>query len=322
MLVVPLDPGDVEALTLSEWDALLAHDRVWFEVDDHPLMARLRDEGRDVGVSSGPLPDDAAIVVGSRSPALVELAKKGATITSGVASAPDPLTAAHGAYLTRRGAAALSTLALVMARLRSRDGCPWDQEQTHASLRTHLLEEAYEVLEAIDTADLGDALEEELGDLLLQVAFHAQLAADDGRFDLAGVADHIVAKLVNRHPHVFGHATVADASEVVRNWEAIKKEEKERTGPFDGVPAALPALVAAFKVQKRASSLGFRPSAADARREMDRAMEEDPPDLGGALFWLVAMARADGVDPEGALREATTAFKQALENESKSAAAE
>src|SRR5687767_2236248 len=133
-----------------------------------------------------------------------------------------------------------------MARLRSADGCPWDREQTHESLRVHLIEEAHEVLEAIDLGETGHMLEEELGDLLLQVAFHSELAARDDRFDLAGVADAIVAKLIHRHPHVFGDTEVEGAADVVRNWEAIKAEEKDRSDPFEGIPATLSALLAAY----------------------------------------------------------------------------
>ena len=320
LLVVPLAAAETDSLTLKEWDALLARRLVLFEDASHPLRSRLDAAGIATDVMrTTPRPEgDVGVVIDPGSALLVELAKTGAEVTSGVATTPDALTAAHGAYLTRRGAASLTSLALVMARLRSPDGCPWDQEQTHGSLRVHLLEEAYEVLEAIDADQLGDELEEELGDLLLQVAFHAQLAADDGRFDLAGVADRIAAKLLHRHPHVFGDTNVADASEVVRNWESIKKEEKERSGPFDGVPGALPALLAAYKIQKRAASLGFRPSADEARERLDAALSSKQPDLGEALFWLVALARADGVDPEGALRAATTSFRRGYEEDAKS----
>jgi XTP/dITP diphosphohydrolase len=126
----------------------------------------------------------------------------------------------------RRAQARLGELVAVMARLRSEDGCPWDREQTHVSLVPHLLEEAHEVLEAIETGEFEEALEDELGDVLLQVVFHSQLAADDARFDVEGVAAAIVAKLVRRHPHVFSDVIVSGADEVVTNWHAIKAEEK------------------------------------------------------------------------------------------------
>lgn len=211
----------------------------------------------------------------------------------------------------RRVAAAASDLALVMARLRSDDGCPWDREQTHESLKVHLLEEAYEVIDAIDAGATGRELEEELGDLLLQIAFHARLAEQQGRFDLASVTRAIVTKLVHRHPHVFGDASIGSAREVVSTWEAIKKEEKKRLDPFEGIPEALPALLAAYKVQKRAASLGVTADDRRARAALDDSLERPvtAESIGEALFWLVAIARAAGIDPEGALRRATSSFR-------------
>lgn len=229
--------------------------------------------------------------------------------------APDDLTAAHGASVTRRASLSLGRLATVMARLRSADGCPWDQEQTHESLRVHLIEEAHEVLEAIDRGAVGDELQEELGDLLLQVAFHAQLAADDRRFDIADVADGIVAKLLHRHPHVFSDLEVSGAADVIRNWEAIKATEKQRSDPFDGIPAELSALLAAYKTQKRAAPLGYE---AEEGRDRSTVVERlsgseiGPDELGDALFALVSLARARGIDPEGALRSATERFRSSL----------
>ncbi|MCA1704710.1 MAG: nucleotide pyrophosphohydrolase, partial [Actinobacteria bacterium] len=134
----------------------------------------------------------------------------------------------------------------------------------------------------------------------------AQMAADAGRFDIDGVACRIVDKLIHRHPHVFADRTVSGAAEVVANWEALKQQEKkERHGPFDGIPAGLPALLAAYKTQKRAAGLGF--DGGEARAALSEAIETD--DIGHALFWLVARARAAGVDPEAALRRATRSFQ-------------
>jgi MazG family protein len=198
-----------------------------------------------------------------------------------------------------------------MARLRSEDGCPWDREQNHESLRVHLIEEAHEVLQAIEDGNLKEGLEEELGDLLLQVIFHAQMAADDGRFEIAGVADAIVAKLVHRHPHVFGDIDVENAAEVVRNWETIKAAEKERADMLDDVPPTLSALLYAYKIQKRAAAADFSADAQTAREKVEAALKSDADQvaLGDALFWLVALCRASGVDPEGALRSAVARFK-------------
>lgn len=312
LLVVPLAASDPDALTIGEWRALASKELVLFEDPRHPLMRALGDAGIAVAAFDDEPPADRsgwAVVVDPSSPRVVELARAGAEVTSGAAPAPDPLTAAHGAAIARRAAAALGRLSLVMARLRSGDGCPWDLEQSHTSLQPHLLEEAYEVLEAIDRGALGAELEEELGDLLLQVVFHAQLAADDGRFDVASVADHLVAKLIRRHPHVFGTTAVSGAGDVVRNWEAIKKEEKR--GHATSPPARLPALLAAAKALKR----GALPVTRDeARARALGALEGvDDTALGDALLWVVATARASGIDPEGALRRAVARFVESTE---------
>ncbi|MDP9224634.1 MAG: hypothetical protein M3P18_12420 [Actinomycetota bacterium] len=232
-MIVPLAAEECGWLTLEEWDRLVACNIVLFEDPTHPLLSRLRHSG----VLAGPFDDEPSatsegvgLVAAPGSPRIVELARLGADVTSGPASAPDPVTAAHGAYVSRRAQAKLGELVAVMARLRSADGCPWDREQTHASLVPHLLEEAEEVLEAIEAGNVGPELQDELGDVLLQVAFHAELAAGDDRFDVARVAEAIVSKLIRRHPHVFADVTVSDADEVVRNWVAIKAEEKRQSG--------------------------------------------------------------------------------------------
>lgn len=317
LLVVPLARDESESLALSEWDALCARAEVVFEHQGHPLMDRLQETGVAVARLMDELDagdDSRAFVAEPSSERIVELARAGAIVSSGTASSPDDLTAARGAPIVRRASSALGGLAVVMARLRSKDGCPWDIEQTHESLQVHLIEEAHEVLEAIDRGLVGDELEEELGDLLLQVVFHAQMAADDGRFDVAGVAERLVAKLVHRHPHVFADTSVTGAGEVIRNWEALKESEKDRVGPFDDIPEGLPALLAAYKTQKRAAGLGFEADEGEARARVAAAV--DDPDgaeaLGTALFWLVAVARARGIDPEGALRRATARFRDSF----------
>ena len=211
----------------------------------------------------------------------------------------------------------------VVHRLRQPDGCPWDREQTHESLRPYLLEETYEVLEAIDSGD--DAkLMEELGDLLLQVAMHAEIAAQDGRFDAAEVSEAVAAKMVKRHPHVFGDRSVADADEVLRNWEHQKMHEARKAGNSDSVvdrvPASLPALAWTLGLQKRAARVGFdfaSPAAAaesvvEEARELaetadhERAFEE----MGDLLFAIVSLARAMKVNPEDALRVAGQRFRK------------
>ncbi len=291
-----------------------------FERADHPLIERLRGDGVQAG-SFDDEPDAPAeglgLVTEPDAALVLELARRGARVLAGPAHPPDDLTAAHAAPVVRRAAASMSTLAAIMARLRSEDGCPWDREQTHGSLKVHLLEEAHEVIDAIDAGLTGLELREELGDVLLQVAFHARLAAQEGRFDLADVGDEIVAKLVHRHPHVFGSAEVASAGEVVHNWEALKAAERDgEDDPFDSIPRTLPALLTAYKTQKRAARFGFAPDEAEARHRLAAALERADPDLGEALFWLVALARARGEDPEGALRTATRRFRKTLEERS------
>jgi MazG family protein len=211
----------------------------------------------------------------------------------------------------------------VVHRLRAPGGCPWDREQTHESLRPYLLEETYELLEAIDAGD--DAkMREELGDLLLQVAMHAEIAAEEGRFDAREVSEAVAAKMVKRHPHVFGDVSVANADEVLRNWEHQKIQESRRAGNdesvVDRVPASLPALAWALGLQKRAARVGFEfatpaaaaESVAEEARELsadagdhDRAFEE----MGDLLFAIVSLARSLKVNPEDALRVAGQRFR-------------
>src|SRR5438034_1574290 len=166
----------------------------------------------------------------------------------------------------------IASLFEVVARLRAPDGCPWDREQTHESLRPYLLEEAYELLEAIDRGLEDAKLQEELGDVLLQVAMHAAIAEEQGRFDAASVSEASAAKMVARHPHVFGDEQVADAEGVLRNWERRKAEEAARAGraaetPLDRVPASLPALAWTYNMQKRAARVGFDVDTADGAAE-------------------------------------------------------
>jgi tetrapyrrole methylase family protein/MazG family protein len=205
---------------------------------------------------------------------------------------PDHLTAVYLPELAAPVAAELARFAELVRTLRDR--CPWDREQTHASLTRHLLEETYEVLEAIESLPEGyPHLEEELGDLLFQVVFHATIAAEHGEFTLADVARGIHDKLVRRHPHVFGDVTVAGADEVVRNWEQIKAAEKGRRSVMEGIPGNLPALLYALKVLKKAAAAG-----------VEVPLEERPGDIGAGLLALVEAARRAGVDPEAALRAA------------------
>jgi XTP/dITP diphosphohydrolase len=190
----------------------------------------------------------------------------------------------------------------VMDRLRSPGGCPWDAAQTHESLTRYLLEEAYEVIEAIETGDTA-LLREELGDLLLQVLFHARLAEElppDRAFGIEDVAADLVDKLVRRHPHVFAGADAGSAEELNESWERQKVAEKGRTSALDGVPLNQPALALAAKVVARARRAGLQPPV------------DESDEFGARLFALAAEAEAAGVDPEAALRRTVRAYRAAI----------
>lgn len=211
----------------------------------------------------------------------------------------------------------------VIAHLRAPEGCPWDRKQTHESLRPYLLEEAYEVLEAIDAGD-SDELYRELGDLMLQIVLHTQIAIDDGEFSMTDVLRHINAKMIRRHPHVWGETNVhGDAAQVVVNWEQIKQQEKQAQGKadesvLDGVPKAMPALLQASRYQDKAARLGFDwPDVGGVRdkiiEELDEIAvaateDERAEELGDLLFVIVNWARWLKVEPENALRDANAKF--------------
>jgi tetrapyrrole methylase family protein/MazG family protein len=202
-------------------------------------------------------------------------------------------------------------------RLLGPGGCPWDQEQTHESLKRHLIEECYELVQAIDDGD-EEKMKEELGDVLLQPVMHAQMKARDGGFDTDEVAELLVEKLVRRHPHVFGDAQAHTADQVLRNWDAIKKQEKGSASILDGVPRAMPALLRAFEVSKRAARAGFEwPNVEgvwqkmhEEERELKQAQtpEEKEDEVGDLLFTAVNVARWSGVEPEDALRRMLDRF--------------
>jgi MazG family protein len=220
----------------------------------------------------------------------------------------------------------------IIARLRAPDGCPWDREQTHASLKPQLIEECYEAVEAVDAAD-DELLKEELGDVLMHIVFHAQLAAERGAFTLDDVVNGIADKLVFRHPHVFGDRKLTDSGAVVRQWDELKKQEKPgRTGALDGVAQSLPALLLAAEVQKKAAKVGF--DWADADGVLAKVREEiaeleqvlgDPArsadELGDVFFSLVNLARFLRINPEFAARAAVKKFVRRFEWMEQNAAA-
>ena len=274
-------------LTFAAWEALRTADVIVCPDLDDPTARAVRAAGFEV--AAAPLPG--ADAEHTANPGAVWLAPTGDVewahrlATGLVAGDVDGIDVVFASY--DPPGARLLDLVDVMDRLRRE--CPWTQQQTHNSLTRYLLEETYEVLEALDDG-ADDDLREELGDLMMQVVFHARIAQDepDG-WSVDDVAEVIVAKLVNRNPHVFGDATAADAAEVDANWEAIKATEKQRSSPLDGIARELPALAYADKVLERL-----------ARSGGGSVPEGD--DVGARLLRLVQEARTDGTDPEQALR--------------------
>jgi tetrapyrrole methylase family protein/MazG family protein len=350
---VGLGPGDPDLLTLGSLEALRAAGRAVTLLAPPKLVLFLESEG--VTILRERVPDAALFVRGSREaidsfvagldgedlalgvlgnplsdfPGLPLLlrALEGAgfaselvpgmpraTLSASIAMPLVPLPPASAHYTW-------ADLVEVMARLRST--CPWDREQTHESLVPYLIEETYEVADAIEAHSDGD-LCEELGDLLLQIVFHAQLATERGKFSIADVVDALSNKMIRRHPHVFGDSAVASVAEVWQNWEQLKALEpsaQKRTSRLDGVPRGLGALQRGQKMQDKASRVGFdwphvdgvRAKLAEeiaeleiARRDGDaRAIREE---LGDVIFTVVNFARALGVDAEGAMRDANDKF--------------
>jgi len=209
------------------------------------------------------------------------------------------------------------TLVAIIARLRAPDGCPWDREQTHATLRQSLLEECYEVLAALDEGDAGQ-LCDELGDLLMQVVFHAQIAAEAGEFEMEDVLRGINKKLIHRHPHIFGSKKVRDAEEVAHNWAALKRAERGDASMLASVPREMPALAYSQEVQQRVAQVGFDWKDIDGVIEKlaeevgelkgAESPERQAQEFGDLLFTLANIARRLGIDLEAALRGANQRF--------------
>ncbi len=216
----------------------------------------------------------------------------------------------------------------IMARLRAENGCPWDREQTHESLRIYMIEETYEVMEALDAGD-RDKFCNELGDLLLQIVFHAQIARENGEFDINDVTTEICRKLISRHPHIFGDVRADTPDQVVENWEAIKKREKQlksQTGVLKDVPSNLPALMRSYKVQQKAAQVGFDwDDIEDVFNKVDeeirelrdvyksKNVERITDELGDTMFALVNLSRFLKVQPELALTGTVNKFIRRFE---------
>lgn len=221
--------------------------------------------------------------------------------------------------LDRKGGYTFYDLVEIMKILRGEGGCPWDREQTHMSIRKNLIEETYEVVEAIDNDD-PVLMCEELGDLILQAVFHAQMSAEEGRFDINDVCNGICEKLIVRHPHIFSDVVADTSDEVLKNWDAIKQQTKHQktvTEKLNAIPPSLPALMRACKAGEKAAKVGFDfPTSDDAMKKVyEEAREVETADsdavseeIGDLLFAAVNVARKHGVDPEEALYRATDKF--------------
>lgn len=359
--IVGLGPGDPDLLTLGSLEALRAVDRaapvlsppslsLFLEsegvnvvrdlISDHGLFIRgsaevidlfveraAGDASLGIGILGNPLSDFPGLPMllraleraGRRCEIVPGMPR--ATLSASIAMPLIPLPPASDHH-------SWDDLVEIMARLRR--GCPWDREQTHESLLPYLIEETYEVVEAVEERDEA-ALVEELGDLLLQIVFHSQLATERGKFSVADVIDGLSNKMIRRHPHVFGDVAVASVAEVWQNWDQLKAQEASsasRTSKLDGIPAHLPALQRGQKVQEKAARVGFDwtdarqiteklaeelREFADALAASGRAAPEDPrvrDELGDVLFTIVNLARKLGVDAEGAMRDANAKFER------------
>ncbi len=308
-------------LTARAWD-LLRSAPVYAGADS-PQVAALRTAGVTVTVLDGSAAGQVDVLLAAGAPTVVWLAGPDGdlplarALSQRLIGATDPpvLEAEYGSW-DPPGARLLDAVA-VLDRLRT--GCPWDREQTHESLAPYLLEEAYEAYDAIGSGDRAH-LREELGDVLLQVLFHARLgaevtgAAEEGaaRFDIDEVAGGLVNKLVRRHPHVFGDVSVSGVDEVHRNWEQIKRAEKARESSMDGVPLGQPALSLVDKLLSRAERAGIEvPAPTGTDLVADGSVGADT-ELGRTLFELVTRARRAGLDPEAALRRTALRYAAAV----------
>lgn len=339
IVLIPFSPRVAPGLlSAAAWRAVTAPGaRVHAGGPEHPILAFLDDQDVAIELIEG----------GSEEVAeeLLKEAEAGAPVVwlADPSGGDEPLVLALGARLAGSSGAAtpdvelellpgsydlpgakLLDLVAVMDRLRSPGGCPWDRQQTHQSLVKYLLEEAYETVETIEDGDCEtpgegrDALREELGDVLLQVAFHSRIAQEHPQdpFAIDDVAQGIVTKLIRRHPHVFGGASADSASEVAANWEQIKAEEKGRTSAVEGVPLAQPALSLAEKLLKRARNADLDVTVP----QLPEALDHDADVMGGTaeqqvgrlLMAVVALSRRLGVDPEEALRREARALREQI----------
>ncbi|HET9170518.1 MAG TPA: MazG family protein [Actinospica sp.] len=340
IILVPFSPRVAPGLlSAAAWRAVTAPGaRVHAGDAEHPILEYLDDQDVAIELIEGELPEVAD--------ELLKEAAAGETVVwlADPSGGDQPLVLALGERLTEGApdaaeielellpgsydvpGARLLDLVAVMDRLRSPGGCPWDAQQTHQSLVKYLLEEAYETVETIEEGDPyvpgegRDALREELGDVLLQVAFHSRIAREheEDPFDIDDVAQGIVTKLIRRHPHVFADVDARTASDVEANWEQIKAAEKGRTSAVEGVPLAQPALSLAEKLLKRAGNAGLDITVpqlpAELRTAVDNSDEKLETQVGALLLAVAGLAREHGVDPEAALRAEARGLREQILN--------
>ncbi|MEX1179019.1 MAG: nucleoside triphosphate pyrophosphohydrolase [Nitriliruptor sp.] len=349
VVLVETDPALPGLLPFQAWDVLGTADVVWLrEPDAHPAAPHLHFAGLDLErLEPAPLeradldlnrPGDAAdrklakalvqrATAGGRAVYLLGPDDGGLPVAVGSASQGSGVEVELVFLAQQPAGIEVVRLADVMRQLRDPDdGCPWDLEQDHASLVRYLIEETYELVDAIETGADVDIVEE-LGDVLLQVVFQAQVAADRRAFTIDDVARGITDKLVRRHPHVFADGTASTPAEVQEHWDRLKQDEKRRTGPFDGVPDALPGLVLLETLQRKAAKRGFRWSdlagpVAKVREELDEVeraasagedVERLSAEVGDLLGAVVAVARQLGIDPDRAARASARTFRTRFE---------
>ena len=340
IILVPFSPRVAPGLlSAAAWKAVTGEGaRVHAGDAEHPILEYLDDQDVAIELIEGE--------TGEVADELLKEAAAGETVVwlADPSGGDQPLVLALGERLTNAAAevpdielellpgsydvpgARLLDLVAVMDRLRSPGGCPWDGQQTHQSLVKYLLEEAYETVETIEDGDPDtpgegrDALREELGDVLLQVAFHSRIAQEHAEdpFDIDDVAQGIVTKLIHRHPHVFADVEAGTASDVEANWEQIKAAEKGRTSAVEGVPLAQPALSLAEKLLKRARNAGVDITvpqlSAELRAPVDNSGEDAQAQVGALLLAVVGLAREVGVDPEAALRAEARGLRKEILN--------
>jgi MazG family protein len=352
--IVGLGPSDAALLTVGAIDALRSAQRVFTSNAAPSTLQYLRDQGidaRTIPVDSGALlrgvdsaTEDAASLFAQGDAALGvpghplldfpglphllhALSAHGISVTIVPGVPRSALSAAAMSPLVPLPPIAVhhtwEELVEIMTRLRA--CCPWDREQTHESLLPYLVEEAHEVVEAVDERD-AKKLCEELGDLLLQIVFHAQIACEQGKFAVADVIDALANKMIRRHPHVFGDASISTTQEQMKSWEMIKTQEasiRHRESLLDGIPKTLPSLLHAQRMQEKANTVGFDwPQARDVLVKLDEELAElreainahdaasMRDELGDLLFTMVNLARRSGVDAEAALRQANAKFRR------------